>query len=113
VIPMPRAVLRGAFSFDNSMAFASAQRGNEWPSGSVPPNTWARLLSNLFWVLAYGAGSAMVDRDHDLRIGMTTSAITLGRFDVPAGMLFYGLHLACWTVLGGDCSGSAGASCWA
>jgi hypothetical protein len=47
------------------------------------------LLGNLFWVLAYDTEYAMVDRDDDLRIGMKTSAITLGRFDVAAVMLFY------------------------
>jgi len=53
----------------------------------------------LFWVLAYDTEYAMVDRDDDLRIGMKTSAITLGRWDVPAIMLFYGLYLALWAGL--------------
>ena len=46
-------------------------------------------LGNLFWVLAYDTEYAMVDRDDDLRIGIKTSAITLGRFDVAAVMTFY------------------------
>jgi 4-hydroxybenzoate polyprenyltransferase len=56
------------------------------------------LLGNLFWVLAYDTEYAMVDRDDDLRIGMKTSAITLGRADVAAVTGFYLLHLAIWTV---------------
>ena len=54
------------------------------------------LLGNLFWVLAYDTEYAMVDRDDDLRIGIRTSAITLGRFDVAAVMAFYALYLAIW-----------------
>jgi 4-hydroxybenzoate polyprenyltransferase len=41
----------------------------------------------------------MVDRDDDVRIGIKTSAITLGRWDVPAIMLFYVVHLGSWAAL--------------
>jgi 4-hydroxybenzoate polyprenyltransferase len=58
------------------------------------------MASNLFWVLAYDTEYAMVDRDDDLRIGMKTSAITLGRFDVAAVMAFYALHLVSWALIG-------------
>ena len=58
------------------------------------------LLGNLFWVLAYDTEYAMVDRDDDLRIGIKTSAITLGRFDVAGVMLFYAAYLAIWAALG-------------
>ena len=54
------------------------------------------MAGNLFWVLAYDTEYAMVDRDDDLRIGIKTSAITLGRLDVAAIMLFYGAYLAIW-----------------
>jgi 4-hydroxybenzoate polyprenyltransferase len=54
------------------------------------------LLGNLFWVLAYDTEYAMVDRDDDLKIDMKTSAITLGRWDVRAIMLFYALYIAIW-----------------
>ena len=53
---------------------------------------------NLFWVLAYDTEYAMVDRDDDLKIGMKTSAITLGRFDIAAVLLFYAVYLAIWVV---------------
>jgi transcriptional regulator with XRE-family HTH domain len=54
---------------------------------------WGLLLVNAFWVLAYDTVYAMVDRDDDLRIGMKTSAITLGRYDVAAVMVFYVVYL--------------------
>ncbi|MDP2370277.1 4-hydroxybenzoate octaprenyltransferase [Rhodoferax sp.] len=86
---MPQAVLGVAFSFGIPMAFAAVQ-------SQVPPLAWLLLVGNLFWVLAYDTEYAMVDRDDDLRIGMKTSAITLGRFDVAAIMGFYALHLGLW-----------------
>jgi 4-hydroxybenzoate polyprenyltransferase len=57
------------------------------------------LLGNLFWVLAYDTEYAMVDRDDDLNIGMKTSAITLGRWDVAAIMGFYIAFLTIWATL--------------
>ncbi|MCC7455772.1 MAG: 4-hydroxybenzoate octaprenyltransferase [Burkholderiaceae bacterium] len=103
-LSMPQSVLGIAFSFGIPMAFAAALGSSEWRLAaipeSVPPHAWWLLVANLFWVLAYDTEYAMVDRDDDLRIGMKTSAITLGRFDVAAVMLFYGLHLAGWAVLG-------------
>jgi 4-hydroxybenzoate polyprenyltransferase len=58
---------------------------------------WVLLAGNLFWVLAYDTEYAMVDRDDDLRIGMKTSAITLGRWDVLAVLSFYLVQLAVWS----------------
>jgi 4-hydroxybenzoate polyprenyltransferase len=69
---------------------------------AVPPLAWSLLAFNLFWVLAYDTEYAMVDRDDDLRIGMKTSAITLGRYDVAAVMAFYAIYLEGWMVLLGD-----------
>jgi 4-hydroxybenzoate polyprenyltransferase len=63
---------------------------------SVPWLAWWLLLGNLFWVLAYDTEYAMVDRDDDIRIGIRTSAITLGRWDVLAVMVFYVLSLGLW-----------------
>ena len=91
-VAMPQAVLGVAFSFGIPMAFAAVQ-------GEVPPLAWGLLLGNLFWVLAYDTEYAMVDRDDDLRIGMKTSAITLGNWDVPAIMGFYGAYLIIWAWL--------------
>ena len=86
---MPQAVLGVAFSFGIPMAFAAVQ-------GRVPLLAWILLLGNLFWVLAYDTEYAMVDRDDDLKIGMKTSAITLGRYDVAAVMLFYLIYMLFW-----------------
>ena len=88
-IAMPQAVLGVAFSFGIPMAFAAVR-------AEVPLEAWLLLLGNLFWVLAYDTEYAMVDRDDDLRIGIQTSAITLGRFDVAAIMLFYTVYLGVW-----------------
>ncbi len=89
-VSMPQAVLGVAFSFGVPMAFAAVQ-------SQVPLMAWVLLVGNLFWVLAYDTEYAMVDRDDDLRIGMKTSAITLGRADVPAVTGFYLVFLAIWT----------------
>ena len=62
----------------------------------MPLLAWVLLLGNLFWVLAYDTEYAMVDRDDDLKIGMKTSAITLGRADVAVVMACYASYLAIW-----------------
>jgi 4-hydroxybenzoate polyprenyltransferase len=95
-VAMPQAVLGVAFSFGIPMAFAAVNGGPLTWAGvwqAVPPVAWGLLAVNLFWVLAYDTEYAMVDRDDDLRIGMKTSAITLGRFDVWAVLLFYAVYL--------------------
>jgi 4-hydroxybenzoate polyprenyltransferase len=101
---MPQAVLGVAFSFGIPMAFSAVLGGREWSLQSVPDavpsHAWWLLAGNLFWVLAYDTEYAMVDRDDDLRIGMKTSAITLGRQDVLAVMLFYALFLGSWGWIG-------------
>jgi 4-hydroxybenzoate polyprenyltransferase len=103
-LSLPQAVLGVAFSFGIPMAFAAVHGGSEATlaalGDAVPPFAWWLLLSNGFWVLAYDTEYAMVDRDDDLRIGMKTSAITLGRFDVFAVMAFYAVHLVSWAWLG-------------
>ena len=88
---MPQAVLGIAFDFGIVIAFAAVR-------GEVPAMAWLLWLGNLFWVLAYDTEYAMVDRDDDLKIGMKTSAITLGRFDVAAIVLFYLLFLGFWVL---------------
>ena len=95
-VAMPQAVLGVAFSFGIPMAFAAVNGGPLSVEGvwnAVPPLAWGLLWVNLFWVLAYDTEYAMVDRNDDLRIGMKTSAITLGRYDVLAVMLFYAVYL--------------------
>jgi 4-hydroxybenzoate polyprenyltransferase len=84
---LPQAFLGIAFSFGIPMAFAAVY-------GFVPPLGWWLLVINLFWVVAYDTEYAMVDRDDDIRLGMRTSAITFGRFDVLAVALCYAAYFA-------------------
>jgi 4-hydroxybenzoate polyprenyltransferase len=84
---LPQAFLGIAFSFGIPMAYAAVR--NE-----VPPMAWVLLLLNLFWVVAYDTEYAMVDRDDDLRIGIRTSALTFGRYDVVAVAFCYAIYLA-------------------
>ncbi len=104
---MPQAVLGVAYSMGLPMAFAAVLN-------STPLVVWWLLVANLCWVLAYDTEYAMVDRDDDLKIGMKTSAITLGRWDVPVIMLWYAAHTAIWwTVLWQHAGlGSADAPGW-
>jgi 4-hydroxybenzoate polyprenyltransferase len=103
-VSMPQAVLGVAFSFGIPLAFAAVGgAGLTWQdinlqalNEAVPMQAWSLMLFNLFWVLAYDTEYAMVDRDDDIRIGMKTSAITLGRHDVSAIMAFYAVYLCGW-----------------
>ena len=80
--PLPQAYLGIAFGFGIPMAFAAIQ-------GVVPTEAWLMLLANVCWSLAYDTEYAMVDRTDDLKIGICSSAITFGRFDVALIMFFY------------------------
>ena len=90
---IPQAYLGIAFGFGIPMAFAAIQ-------GQVPAVAWWLLVANIFWAVAYDTEYAMVDRDDDLKIGMRTSAITFGRYDVAAVMLCYGVALSIDLVCG-------------
>ncbi|WP_422614260.1 4-hydroxybenzoate octaprenyltransferase [Aromatoleum evansii] len=90
---IPQAYLGIAFGFGIPMGFAAIQ-------GEVPALAWWLLLGNIFWTVAYDTEYAMVDRPDDLRIGIKTSAITFGRFDVAAVMLCYALAFALFAAVG-------------
>ena len=83
---IPQAYLGIAFGFGIPMGFAAV-------AGEVPAVAWLMLLANVFWAVAYDTEYAMVDRPDDLKIGIKTSAITFGRFEVAAIMLCYALTL--------------------
>lgn len=83
---IPQAYLGIAFGFGIPMAYAAIQ-------GLVPLQAWLLLLANVFWAMAYDTEYAMVDRADDLNIGIRTSAITFGRYDVLAIMVCYGMML--------------------
>jgi 4-hydroxybenzoate polyprenyltransferase len=86
-IAIPQAILGIAFSMGIPMAFAAVRN-------DVPPVVWALMLANFFWVLAFDTEYAMVDRDDDIRIGIKTSALFFGRFDVVAVAVCYASFIA-------------------
>lgn len=90
-LAMPQAVLGVAFSFGIPMAFAAVR-------GSVPGEAWWLVAGNLCWVIAYDTEYALVDMPDDLKLNIRTSAITMGRFAVPAVMLLYLAAFACWVL---------------
>ncbi len=90
---IPQAYLGIAFGFGIPMAFAAVQN-------TVPMAAWILLLANVFWAVAYDTEYAMVDRDDDLKIGIKTSAITFGSYDVFAVMLCYALSFMLISLVG-------------
>jgi 4-hydroxybenzoate polyprenyltransferase len=90
---MPQAWLGVAFSFGIPMAFAAVK-------GHVPGIAWALFAANAFWVIAYDTEYAMVDRDDDARIGLRTSAILFGRYDVAAVMACYAIFIGAMAAIG-------------
>jgi 4-hydroxybenzoate polyprenyltransferase len=90
---IPQAYLGIAFGFGIPMGFAAITDG-------VPVVAWLLLLGNVFWAVAYDTEYAMVDRDDDVKIGIKTSAITFGRYDVAIIMLCYAAFLLLWLVCG-------------
>jgi 4-hydroxybenzoate polyprenyltransferase len=85
-LAIPQAYLGVAFGFGIPMAYATFLE-------TVPWAAWVLLAANVFWAIAYDTEYAMVDREDDLKIGIKTSAITFGQFDITAIMLCYGLTL--------------------
>ena len=83
---IPQAYLGIAFGAGIPMAFAAIL-------GDVPPVAWSLLIANVFWAIAYDTEYAMVDREDDLKIGIKSSAITFGKFDVVIVMICYALTL--------------------
>lgn len=83
---VPQAYLGIAFGFGIPMAFAAH-------NGIVPPLAWKLLLANVFWAIAYDTEYAMVDREDDIKIGIRSSALFFGRYDVAAIMVCYAAML--------------------
>lgn len=90
---MPQAYLGIAFGFGIPMAFAAQ-------TNSLPSYSWILMMANLFWVIAYDTVYAIVDKPDDLKIGIQTSAITLGRFDVLGVMLCHSMFIAIMLMIG-------------
>jgi 4-hydroxybenzoate polyprenyltransferase len=81
---IPQAILGIAFGFGIPMAYAAVL-------GFIPMEAWILFVGNIFWAIAYDTAYAMVDRDDDLRLGLRTSAITFGHFDVLAIAVSYAI----------------------
>lgn len=81
---MPQAVLGIAFGFGIPMAYAAILN-------FIPLEAWILFVGNIFWAIAYDTAYAMVDRDDDLRLGLRTSAITFGQYDVLAIGISYAI----------------------
>lgn len=92
-LAIPQAYLGIAFGFGIPMAFAAL-------TGDVPTVAWLMLLANIFWAIAYDTQYAMVDREDDLKIGIRSSAIFFGRWDVVAIMACYLAMLALLIAVG-------------
>ena len=91
--PVPQAYLGIAYGFGIPMAYAATLN-------SVPVTAWLLLAASVFWTLAYDTEYAMVDRDDDIRIGIKTSALTFGRYDVAIIMLCYAVALLTFLTIG-------------
>jgi 4-hydroxybenzoate polyprenyltransferase len=89
----PQVWLGVAFGFAVPMAYAAQ-------TGHVPPVAWALLAANVFWAIAYDTEYAMVDRDDDVKLGLKSSAILLGRYDVAAVMAAHAVFLAAMAAIG-------------
>jgi 4-hydroxybenzoate polyprenyltransferase len=89
----PQAWLGIAFGFSIPMAYAAQY-------GKLVPVAWVLMIANMFWSIAYDTEYAMVDRDDDKRIGLKSSAILLGRYDVAGVMASHVIFLVMMTVIG-------------
>lgn len=90
---LPQAYLGIAFGFGIPMAYAAIQ-------DHLPAECWLLLAANVFYAFAYDTEYAMVDRDDDAKLGIRTSALTLGRWDVAGVMASYALVLALLALIG-------------
>jgi 4-hydroxybenzoate polyprenyltransferase len=90
---IPQAYLGVAFGFGIPMAFAAQ-------TGSVPMLAWIMLLANIFWAIAYDTEYAMVDRNDDVKLGLNTSAILFGSYDVAAVMICYAFVIGIMATIG-------------
>ncbi|MDH2918294.1 MAG: 4-hydroxybenzoate octaprenyltransferase [Sideroxydans sp.] len=90
---IPQAYLGIAFGFGIPMAYAATLN-------TVPPVAWVLLLANVFWAIAYDTEYAMVDRDDDVHLGIHSSALFFGKYDVLAVISCYALTIILLGVAG-------------
>jgi 4-hydroxybenzoate polyprenyltransferase len=92
-LAIPQAYLGITFGFSIPMAFAAL-------TNHIPALAWLLLLANMFWAIAYDTEYAMVDRDDDVKIGIQSSALFFGRYDVLAIMVCYAVMMAIFIYIG-------------
>ena len=90
---IPQAYLGIAFGFGIPMAFAALL-------DNVPPVAWVMLAANIFWSIAYDTEYAMVDRNDDIHLGIHSSALFFGKYDVVAVMACYTFTLLLLALVG-------------
>jgi 4-hydroxybenzoate polyprenyltransferase len=93
VTHLPQVVLGIAFGWGIPMAFAAE-------TGAVPLLAWFLLAVNTVWSVIYDTLYAMVDRDDDLAVGIRSTAILFGRFDVLIVAVFMVVMIAMLAALG-------------
>ena len=84
---LPQVVLGAAFGWSIPMAFSAV-------TGEVPLVAWWLFLANLAWTVAYDTYYAMVDRDDDIKIGVKSTAVLFGRYDLAIIVLLQALFLS-------------------
>ncbi len=90
---LPQVVLGAAFGWAVPMAFMAQ-------TGSVPPVAWLLYAATVIWVVIYDTQYAMVDREDDLKIGVKSTAILFGRFDLLIISLLQAVMLGMLLVVG-------------
>lgn len=71
---LPQLVLGAAFGWAVPMAFTAL-------TGTVSPIGWLLFVATVIWALIYDTQYAMVDRPHDIKIGVKSTAILFGDLD--------------------------------
>ena len=92
-LAIPQAYLGVAFGFGIPMAFAAV-------NDTIPPLAWVLLAANVCWAIAYDTEYAMVDRADDVKIGIKSSAIFFGQYDVIAVIVCYAIMLGLLAYIG-------------
>ena len=75
VTHLPQLVLGLAFSWSIPMAWVAV-------ANELTVTTWLLFGANVLWTIAYDTYYAMVDREDDRRIGVKSTAILFGQYDL-------------------------------
>ena len=72
---LPQVVLGMAFSWGIPMSFTAMGKPLDW-------SCWLLYFGNLAWTVAYDTQYAITDREYDLKIGVKSTAILFGKYDI-------------------------------